>query len=79
MTEGAVAAAKAAGKDWEEVSQEKLYKPLGMTSTSSRYKDFIERKNRALGHVKIGEKSGSKIPSRSRCPIAGGRRELFST
>ena len=56
MTEGAVAAAKAAGKDWEEVSQEKLYKPLGMTSTSSRYKDFIARKNRALGHVKIGEK-----------------------
>ena len=38
MTEGAVAAAKPAGKDWEEVSEEKLYKPLGMTSTSSRYK-----------------------------------------
>ena len=56
MTEGAVAAAKPAGKDWEEVSEEKLYKPLGMTSTSSRYKDFVARKNRALGHVKIGEK-----------------------
>ena len=56
MTEGAVAAAKAAGKEWEDLSEEKLYKPLGMTSTSSRHRDFVERKNRALGHVKIDGK-----------------------
>jgi CubicO group peptidase (beta-lactamase class C family) len=56
MTEGAVAAAKAAGKEWEDVSEERLYKPLGMTSTSSRYKDFVERENRALGHVQIDGK-----------------------
>ncbi|HEY5707369.1 MAG TPA: serine hydrolase [Terrimicrobiaceae bacterium] len=56
MTEGAIGAAKAAGKEWEEVSEEKLYTPLGMTSTSSRYRDFVERKNRALGHIKIDGK-----------------------
>ena len=56
MTEGAVAAANAAGKKWEDVSEEKLYAPLGMTSTSSRYRDFVARENRALGHVEIGGK-----------------------
>src|SRR5215510_10432952 len=35
VTEGGVAAAKAAGKTWEEISEERLYKPLGMNSTSS--------------------------------------------
>jgi CubicO group peptidase (beta-lactamase class C family) len=56
ITEGAVAAAKAAGKDWEDVSEEKLYVPLGMTSTSSRHQDFIARANRALGHVQMDGK-----------------------
>jgi CubicO group peptidase (beta-lactamase class C family) len=32
LTEAAVAAAKAVAKEWEDVSEEKLYKPLGMTS-----------------------------------------------
>ena len=36
MTAGAVAAAKATGKTWEQVSEDILYKPLGMTRTSSR-------------------------------------------
>jgi CubicO group peptidase (beta-lactamase class C family) len=56
LTEAAVAAARAAGKEWEEVSEEKLYRPLGMTSTSSRYEDFFARENRALGHVEINGK-----------------------
>jgi CubicO group peptidase (beta-lactamase class C family) len=56
ITEGAIAAAKAAGKEWEDLSEEKLYEPLGMTSTSSRHRDFVERKNRALGHVEIDGK-----------------------
>src|SRR5881396_470463 len=37
MTEAAVAAAKANGAEWEALCQEKLFKPLGMISTSSRY------------------------------------------
>src|SRR5262245_44546838 len=56
MTEGGVAAAKAYGLDWEKASEEKLYRPLGMTSTSSRYADFMARKHKALGHVLVDGK-----------------------
>jgi CubicO group peptidase (beta-lactamase class C family) len=51
MTEGGIAAAKAYGLAWEDASEQKLYRPLGMTSTSSRYSDFIAHTNKALGHV----------------------------
>ncbi|RWB05142.1 MAG: serine hydrolase [Mesorhizobium sp.] len=53
LTEGAVAAAKPTGKPWEEVAEEKLYRPLGMVSTSSRHADFIKHANRAPLHVKL--------------------------
>src|SRR3989454_4297989 len=56
MTEGGVAAAKAYGLEWEEACKEKLYNPLGMTSTSSRYADFMARRNKALGHVLVDGK-----------------------
>jgi len=56
LTEAGVAAAKSTGKTWEEVASEKLYKPLGMSSTSSQYADFVARKNRALGHVLVDGK-----------------------
>lgn len=51
FTQGAVAAAKAAGLGWEEAAETKLYRPLGMNSTSSRYIDFLARTNRAVLHV----------------------------
>ena len=53
LTEGAVAAARFAGMGWEEAAEEKLYKPLGMKSTSSRYRDFMSRPNRASLHVPV--------------------------
>lgn len=53
ITEGAVAASKAYGTTWEAASEERLYKPLKMNSTSSRYSDFIARSNKALGHVLV--------------------------
>jgi len=56
MTEGAVAAVKPYQLEWEEACAQKLYKPLGMTSTSSRYADFIGRQNKALGHVLVDGK-----------------------
>jgi CubicO group peptidase (beta-lactamase class C family)/pimeloyl-ACP methyl ester carboxylesterase len=56
MTEGAIAAATAYGLEWENASEEKLYRPLGMTSTSSRYADFMARRNKALGHVLVDGK-----------------------
>jgi CubicO group peptidase (beta-lactamase class C family) len=56
LTEGAVAAAKAAGMSWEDASEAKLYQPLGMASTSSRYEDFLTRSNRASLHAMIDGK-----------------------
>src|SRR5437773_4032146 len=56
MTEGGIAAAKAYGLEWEEAAKQKLYKPLGMTSTSSRYADFVACPNKALGHVLVNGK-----------------------
>ena len=56
MTEGAVAAVKPYRLEWEEACAQKLYKPLGMTSTSSRYADFTARQNKALGHVLVNGK-----------------------
>lgn len=52
ITEGAVAAAGAAGLGWEEAADEKLFGPLGMTSSSYRYADLLEHENRAALHVR---------------------------
>ncbi len=50
------AAAKAAGKSWEDVCDQRLYRPLGMTSASSRHADFFAQKNRVFGHVRRGDR-----------------------
>jgi CubicO group peptidase (beta-lactamase class C family) len=55
LTAAAEAVAAAAGKPWDDLCAEVLYRPLGMTSTSSRYADFTARPNRAVGHVKTGD------------------------
>lgn len=54
LTAAAVAAAKASGKLWEDISAERLYRPLGMSGTSSRFADFMAMSNRAVGHVRDG-------------------------
>src|SRR6266699_2393038 len=56
MTEGGIAAAKAYGLEWEQAAEERLFKPLGMSSTSSRYANFVTRTNKALGHVLVDGK-----------------------
>lgn len=67
LTEAAVAAARATGKSWAEVSEDKLYAPLGMTATSSRYADFIANPNHAAGHI---ERDGAWIHAKQRQPDA---------
>lgn len=52
LTAAGVAVAEAAGTDWPTLSEDLLYRPLGMTRTSSRFADFQSRDNRAPGHVK---------------------------
>ncbi|HEY5114167.1 MAG TPA: serine hydrolase domain-containing protein, partial [Nakamurella sp.] len=56
LTAAAEAVAAAAGKPWEDLSAQVLYRPLGMTSTSSRFADFEARTDKALGHILIDGK-----------------------
>jgi CubicO group peptidase (beta-lactamase class C family) len=61
LTEAGVAAAKAAGTTWEDLAETRLYRPLGMTSTSSRFRDYIARPDRAWPHVRDGGRWVSKF------------------
>jgi CubicO group peptidase (beta-lactamase class C family) len=51
LTEGATAAVRKTGKTWEEISEQRLYARIGMTSTSSRYSDYENNPNKAALHV----------------------------
>ena len=57
LTAAAVAAATAAESTWEDVSETRLYEPLGMTRTSSRFIDFESDENRARTHVQTNDGS----------------------
>lgn len=61
IAEGAFASAKPTNKSWEDISAEKLYQPLGMTSTSSRYDDFLARPNRAAMHIRVNGKWAAAV------------------
>ncbi|MDK2123011.1 serine hydrolase [Parachitinimonas caeni] len=56
LTAAGVAAARAYGLDWATASEQKLYKPLGMWTASSRFSDFMAKADKALGHVRQGDK-----------------------
>jgi CubicO group peptidase (beta-lactamase class C family) len=51
VTAAAEAVAVGAGQSWEDLSEQVLYRPLGMTSTSSRFADYEARPDRAVGHI----------------------------
>jgi len=51
LTAGAQAAANAYGVEWATLSDRTLYQPLGMSATSSRFSDFMQRSDRATPHV----------------------------
>jgi CubicO group peptidase (beta-lactamase class C family) len=53
LTAGAEAVAQSAGKPWEELADEALLHPLGMTSTSFRFADYEARADRAVGHIHV--------------------------
>ncbi len=56
LTAAAESVAAAAGTDWASLSETAIYKPLGMTATSSRFADFQRRPNHAVNHVKVGDR-----------------------
>ena len=53
FTTAAIAASLKIGKPWEEIADEQLYKPLGMTETSSRFSDYENNPNKAALHIFI--------------------------
>lgn len=53
LTYGAYAVAAAAGTDWATLSENKLYEPLGMSSTSSRHADYLAHPKRARMHMRV--------------------------
>jgi CubicO group peptidase (beta-lactamase class C family) len=53
LTAGAEAVAVSAGRSWEELADEALLRPLGMTSTSFRFADYEARADRAVGHIHV--------------------------
>lgn len=66
-SEAAYAVAKASRKSWENLAASKLFGPLGMTSTSFRFADYANAKNRALVHVLV---DGNWIAKNTRQPDA---------
>ena len=74
ITAGGVAAAAGAGFVWEEAADEKLYEPLGMTSTSSRYDDFLDPHEPRVaprhGRRRVDGGRRRATPMRSRRPAA---------
>ena len=67
MTLAGDVAAKAAGSNWEDVSEQVLFDPVGMASTSMRHQDYLKQANRAELHVKI---DGQWKPAFKRNPDA---------
>nr|MCH9701427.1 serine hydrolase [Actinomycetes bacterium] len=67
LTSAAEAVAAAANESWEDLSQRVLYGPLGMSATSSRFDDFMVRRNRAVGHTRT---DGKYTPDYVRNPQA---------
>lgn len=51
LTAAAMAVADASKQRWSALSEQSIYRPLGMSSTSSRYADFLAAGDRASGHV----------------------------
>jgi CubicO group peptidase (beta-lactamase class C family) len=56
-TAGAQAVADAMKMSWEDLADELLFRPLGMTSTSYRHADYQKAPNRALIHVPAGNRT----------------------
>jgi CubicO group peptidase (beta-lactamase class C family) len=52
FTEAGVATARAAGKSWEDLAADRLFKPLGMDRTSYRHAGYAAAANRARLHVR---------------------------
>lgn len=73
FTEAGVAAARAAGKSWEDLAADRLFKPLGMVRTSYRHADYLAAANRAKLHARVGGQWTAKYDRRpdAQAPAGG--------
>jgi CubicO group peptidase (beta-lactamase class C family) len=55
-TEGGQAAADAMKTSWEDLADEILFRPLGMSASSYRYSDYEKASDKAILHVPLGNK-----------------------
>lgn len=67
MTLAGAVAADAAGLNWEDLADQVLFDPAGMSSTSMRHADYVSAANRADLHVQI---DGTWRPAFERDPDA---------
>ena len=73
LTAAAVAVAQVVGTSWEDLSAERLYDPLGMTHTSSRFADYMAEPNRAdPARQRRGYLGGDAHAARPGCAVPGG-------
>lgn len=66
-TEGGIAPSIKLGERWEDIADDRLFKPLGMTSTSYRWSDYRDATNKAAIHVFV---EGKAVPRYLRNPDA---------
>jgi CubicO group peptidase (beta-lactamase class C family) len=64
FTAGAEAAADAASTPWEDLAEQTLFEPLGMTETSYRHEDYENAANRAAIHVPTGDRTWAALYER---------------
>ncbi|MBM4201330.1 MAG: serine hydrolase [Gammaproteobacteria bacterium] len=68
LTTAAEAVAASRGVTWARLSDELIYRPLGMSATSSDFAAYAGRRNKAVGHVRRDD--GRWVPGAVRQPDA---------
>ena len=70
----AYAAAEAAGLAWEDLADQRLFAPLGMTTSSYRVADYLAQANRAAPHyrTRAGEWALGEVTEADASAPAGG-------
>jgi CubicO group peptidase (beta-lactamase class C family) len=74
VTAAGEAVANAENTTWEKLSRDTLYGPAGMNSTSSRFEDYAQARNKAVTHVKAPDgtwKAGSVRDADAQSPAGG--------
>lgn len=66
-------ASRASGKKWDSLYPEKIFKPLGMTSTFVLYSQLIKSKNHSASHILVdGKMTPQPLLNDDSCAPAGG-------